>query len=162
MYSVPVLVALGANIGDPEAQLEKAIARLGSFIQIERASSVYRTEPVGILEQPDFLNQVVFGATGLTVFDLHRRTRSVEQELGRSESPRNGPRIIDVDVLAYGDLAITSAELIIPHPRLHERSFVLTPLAEIRPDWMHPLLQRRPSEMLAALDEISAVQKLER
>lgn len=162
MYRVPVLVGLGANIGDPEAQLETAIARLGTFIEIGHISSLYRTEPVGILEQPDFMNQVLSGTTELSVFALHRHARRIEQELGRSEAPRNGPRVIDIDLLAYGELAMTSAELIVPHPRLHGRSFVLAPLAEIAPDWIHPTLQRKASELFAALEDVSAVHKLER
>lgn len=135
-----VLLALGANLGDPLAQLREAVARLEGIVSVEAVSSVYRTEPVGLREQPDFLNLVCRGRTRLGPRELVRAVLRLEAELGRERSLPNAPRTIDVDVLSLGDRVVEDEEVVLPHPRLHRRAFVLVPLGEVAPDWVHPVL----------------------
>lgn len=158
--SVPVLLGLGANIGKPEVQLSRAVDLLGGCMEIAEISQLYRTAPVGIVDQPDFLNIVIRGETAENVFDFHRSIAGIEDELGRVRHQRNGPRAIDIDLLAYGDLVLESRELIVPHPRLHERRFVLIPLVEVAASWRHPRLDRRGVELLEALPAGAGVEPL--
>ncbi len=136
-----VYLALGANLGDREKNLEEARDRIAAFVNITRVSSIYETEPVGVKEQPWFLNQVLAGTTTLSPVDLLRRVKKIETEMGRTEGIRFGPRPIDIDILFYDRVIELSPILTIPHPRLHERAFVLTPLAEIAPEFIHPRLR---------------------
>jgi len=154
---VEVLLALGANIGDPVAQLREAVRLLRGDLTIDRVSSLYRTEPLGFADQPDFLNLVLAGRTDLPVYELHGRMQAVERAIGRVPTTRDGPRSIDVDLLAYGPLALRSATLEVPHPRLAQRMFVLVPLREIAREWRHPLTGRSVPEMLDAIAAPSAV-----
>ncbi len=147
-----VYIALGSNLGDRVKNLNDAIARLAPFLQVLRASSIYETEPVGVRDQPWFLNQVVCGTTALSPVDLLRRVKRIEIEMGRTEGIRFGPRPIDLDILFYDRVIALSPALTIPHPRLHERAFVLTPLAEIAPDLIHPRLRRPIRDLLAGLE----------
>lgn len=144
-----MLLGLGANLGDPVRQLAEALARLEPLIGAARVSSVYRTEPVGHPEQPDFFNLVCAGSALLPPHALLRATHAIEREMGRTRSFANAPRTLDIDLLAYGQEVISTPELTLPHPRLHERAFVLEPLAEIAPGWRHPLLRLTPPELLA-------------
>jgi 2-amino-4-hydroxy-6-hydroxymethyldihydropteridine diphosphokinase len=157
---VEVLVALGANLGDPLAQLSLAIRRLREVLSRVEVSDVYLTEPVGLADQPDFHNLVLRGLTSAPVYELHRLGHSIEQEIGREVSARNAPRPIDVDLLAYGPLVLFTPTLQVPHPRMEERSFVLAPLAEIAPEWRHPVSGRTALESLEALAEPSEVRRL--
>ncbi len=136
-----VYLALGSNLGDREKNLEEARERIAAFVSITRVSSIYETEPVGVKEQPWFLNQVLAGTTILSPIDLLRRVKKIETEMGRTEGIRFGPRPIDIDILFYDRVIELSPILTIPHPRLHERAFVLTPLAEIAPELIHPRLR---------------------
>ncbi len=136
-----VYLALGSNLGDREKNLQEARIRIAEFFSITRISSIYETEPVGVKEQPLFLNQVLAGTTALKPVDLLRRVKRIETEMGRTEGIRFGPRPIDIDILLYDRLIELSPILTIPHPRLHERAFVLTPLAEIAPELIHPRLR---------------------
>lgn len=136
-----VYLALGSNLGDREKNLEEARERIAAFVSVTRASSIYETEPVGVKEQPWFLNQVLAGTTPLSPVDLLRRVKKIETEMGRTEGIRFGPRPIDIDILFYDRVIELSPILTIPHPRLHERAFVLTPLAEIAPELIHPRLR---------------------
>ncbi|MEX0911940.1 MAG: 2-amino-4-hydroxy-6-hydroxymethyldihydropteridine diphosphokinase [Gemmatimonadota bacterium] len=155
--NLTALLALGANIGEPIVQLRQAVERLSDIVEIDTVSDVYVTEPVGYRPQPDFFNLVLAGNTRTTVYGLHRRAQLVEAELQRDRRRRNGPRKIDVDLLAFGDLALTSEPLTVPHPRMHLRSFVLVPLREILPAWRHPLFGATAEELLARLEAPSAV-----
>ncbi|MFQ5987427.1 MAG: 2-amino-4-hydroxy-6-hydroxymethyldihydropteridine diphosphokinase, partial [Dehalococcoidia bacterium] len=136
---VTVFLALGSNLGDRKANLEKALQLLGERLALERLSSLYETEPVGLEEQPLFLNAVCCVKTDVGPFQLLSLLKGVEVALGRAPSFPNAPRLIDVDILFYGNLVIETEQLAIPHPRLEERAFVLIPLAEIAPDLIHPV-----------------------
>jgi 2-amino-4-hydroxy-6-hydroxymethyldihydropteridine diphosphokinase len=123
-------------------------SRLGPVV---RASRVYETDPVGPAEQGRYLNQVVLLWTSKAPREMLAHLLEIEADLGRSRGTRWGPRTIDLDLLLCGEQVWGGAELTVPHPRLHERSFVLVPLSEVLPDWRHPLLGRNVMEMLAGL-----------
>lgn len=157
----PVIIALGANVGDPRAQMEAAVGQLRTVMEVEAISPLYRTAPVGYADQPDFLNAVLIGSTRQTVFALHRAMQRIEVEAGRARRIANGPRPIDLDLLAFGDLKWSSASLSVPHPRLQERAFVLVPLADVAPDWRHPTLGLSARELRDRLDDSSGIDRLE-
>jgi 2-amino-4-hydroxy-6-hydroxymethyldihydropteridine diphosphokinase len=156
---VKVYLALGSNLGDRMSNLASAVERLSRKITIKKISSVYETEPVYYKEQPLYLNAVLSAVTELDPFELLRFVKSIESDLGRQPRFRNAPRTIDIDILFYGDQVAETAELIIPHPRIAERAFVLMPLAEIAPRLVHPLLQERVSELLAVVEGVDGVRK---
>jgi 2-amino-4-hydroxy-6-hydroxymethyldihydropteridine diphosphokinase len=146
-------LALGSNIGDREANLREAVDRLGSDeIRVRRRSSLYETEPRELLDQPWFLNAVVEVETSLFPMQLLARVREIERQMGRRRVTPKGPRNIDIDILFYGRTVIATAELEVPHPRMAQRRFVLEPLAEIAPDFRHPVTGKTANEMLAALE----------
>ncbi len=133
--SEQIYLGLGSNLGDRLANLSRAVDELERRgVRLVRSSRVYETEPIGGPEQPDYLNAVIEIATQLEPNDLLRVCLQVEAELGRERGERWGPRIIDVDLLAYGDRQIDEPDLTIPHPRMHERAFVLVPLLELDED----------------------------
>lgn len=146
-----VCLALGTNLGERRAQLEKALHALAEQVQITHVSALYDTAPVGITDQPRFLNAVCVGQTALSPRALLHFVKGIEQSQGRSDGPRNGPRPLDIDIVYYDRQIVAEADLIIPHPRLSERAFVLVPLAEVAPDWMHPVVGLTSQEMLARL-----------
>lgn len=133
-------IALGANLGDPVVTMEKAIARLHQLPQtrLVAASSLYRTAPVGLLHQPDFINAVVEVFTVLPAPTLLDTLFAIEAQFGRHRGEKNAPRTLDLDLLLYGDRISADPELTLPHPRLHQRAFVLAPLAEIAPELVIP------------------------
>ena len=136
-----VYLGLDSNIGDRRAILEQAVARLDQAgVTVCRVSSIYETEPVGYAHQPWFLNIVVEASTHLMPMQLLAKTTGIEQALGKKRIIVNGPRTIDIDILLYGRTVIDSPSLIVPHPRMHERRFVLDPFAELRPNLRHPVL----------------------
>jgi 2-amino-4-hydroxy-6-hydroxymethyldihydropteridine diphosphokinase len=126
-----VYIGLGSNLGVPAANLRSAIAALARHGRVRRTSRRYRSAPVGYLDQPAFLNQVVELETALPPRALFHALKDIEQELGRGPGFRNGPRIIDLDILLYDELEVNDPDLRIPHPRMLERAFVLRPLAEL-------------------------------
>jgi 2-amino-4-hydroxy-6-hydroxymethyldihydropteridine diphosphokinase len=150
-------IGLGANLGDRAATLHEAARRLGELGTITAVSSFYETEPVGFREQPSFLNAVIVLETDLPPAALFDALLAIERDLGRVRSFRNAPRTLDLDILLQDDLVMDTPELTLPHPRMHERAFVLAPLAEIAPDVRHPVFGSSAAELLAALPDQSGV-----
>ena len=147
-----VYLSLGSNLGDRERSLEQAIdllARAG--VRILRRSHVYETEPQDVRDQPWFLNLVVEAETDFFPKQLLARLQQIEREFGRKRIKPKGPRTIDIDILLYGSAVIETDDLVVPHPRLAERRFVLEPLAELVPDLRHPVTRCTIAEMLSGL-----------
>lgn len=153
-------LSLGSNLGERERALREAIVRLEApGLKVRRVSSICETEPQDVRDQPWFLNAVVEIETELFPKQLLAHTAKVELEMGRKRNQPKGPRVIDIDILLYGNSIVAASELTIPHPRLAERRFVLEPLAELAPDLRHPVTKRSVREMLAGVGA-QAVRKL--
>lgn len=152
-------IGIGSNEGDRFTNLHNAIGMLVQECTVGRISSIYETEPEGYADQPDFLNCVVEINTDIGAHQLLQALKGIEMIMGRQPSFLNGPRIIDLDILLYGDSVINSDELTIPHPRMHERAFVLIPFNEIAPGCMHPDLHKTINELLGELNERKEVKK---
>lgn len=151
-----IYLGMGSNLGDRRANMVEALQRLkaGGNMRLQAISRLYQTAPVGYADQPDFLNLVVEAETLFTPTDLLRYLKELEVEMGRQPTFRNGPRPIDIDILFYDDITYNDGEtLVIPHPRLHERGFVLAPLADLSPNLVHPTLHQSVEEMLDNLIE---------
>ena len=147
-----VYLSLGSNLGDREANLTRAHEMLeGPRLRMQRLSSIYETEPVDVRDQPWFLNQVAEVETDLFPLMLLNHAGRVEHLMGRERRIAKGPRNMDVDILLYGRFVINSPRLVIPHPRMTERRFVLEPLAELAAEFRHPVLKRTVKELLAEL-----------
>ncbi|MCE9541041.1 2-amino-4-hydroxy-6-hydroxymethyldihydropteridine diphosphokinase [Candidatus Kaiserbacteria bacterium] len=153
MYEI--YLGLGTNLGDRIGNLRRAIGELEAFLTVRRKSSVYESVPHGTGEQPLYLNMVVHAETAAQPLELLSRVKSIESSLGRAAGTHSLPRPIDIDILFHGDTTFDSAELTVPHARLHERAFVLVPLEEIAPAHVHPRL-RRP--IIDLLDELGGYQ----
>ncbi len=158
---VTVYLGLGSNLGNRQENLDKALDFLSQRLRVEKISSVYETEPVGNINQPRFLNLVCQAYTRLTPTGLLTLVKGIESKLGRAFSKANAPRPIDIDILFYGDRVIKTSKLVIPHPRLAERAFVLVPLAEIAPDLVHPVSGKTVQELAEGLREKQGVFKWE-
>ena len=151
-----IYLSLGSNIGDRAENLRVAVERLGeSDVRVLHCSRIYETEPVDYLNQAWFLNQVVEAETTLFPLQLLWRTGRIERDLGRKRTVKKGPRTIDIDILFYGKAVVRAAKLEIPHPRMHERRFVLAPLADLAPELRHPVMRQTVREMLAAAPSAS-------
>jgi 2-amino-4-hydroxy-6-hydroxymethyldihydropteridine diphosphokinase len=154
-------IALGSNLGDRLDLLRRAVARLAGLGTIAALSSVYETAPVGYTDQPAFLNAVIMLETERSPVALLRSLLAIEAGLGRVRSFPNAPRTLDLDLLLVGDQIVSSPELALPHPRLHERAFVLVPLAEIAPAVIHPVSGKSIAALLEELGDTSGVRRLE-
>lgn len=145
-----VYLALGSNLGDRGENLRQAIAALPPQMDVKAKSPIYETPPWGIEDQPKFFNQVIKADTYLQPEPLLKHLKRLEVALGRKPNVRNGPRLIDIDILFYDQLVLNTPLLTIPHPRLHERGFVLLPLMDIAPELIHPVLRKNVRELAAA------------
>lgn len=156
-------IGLGSNIGDKVGNLKRTIVELGKVPgnKVLTVSSFYKTEPVGEVEQDWFINAAVKIETGLAPRELLKTLLDIERDLGRVREIKWGPRIIDLDILLYDDLVIEEEGLAIPHPYLHKRGFVLTPLAEIAPAYVHPGLNKSVSELLSMLKDNKKIERME-
>ena len=156
-----VYLSLGSNVGDRDENLKAAIAALpAAGVQVRRVSSFYETEPVDYLEQAWFLNCVVEGETELPAFELLRRLRAIESRMGSRKLVAKGPRLIDLDILVYGQETIDTPELQVPHPRMTLRRFVLVPLAEIAPGLRHPAWSGTVERILSETPDKSEVRRV--
>lgn len=158
-------VSLGANVGDPASQLWEATRKLASHdrVALRGRSSLWKTSPLGpVVDQPDFVNAVVKLVTSLTPRALLTLCKAIEDSMARDRSKEQpmGPRPIDLDILTYGELVVQEDDLVLPHPKIAERAFVLEPLREIEPDFVHPATGKTVEEMLAAIEPGQKVERI--
>lgn len=155
-----VYLSLGSNLDDRAANLRTAINKLAGLGAVKSVSAFYETEPVGLTSQPWFLNCAAKLDTEKMPRQLISAILNLEQEMGRQRKQKNGPRIIDIDILLFGTSVIETVGLTVPHPRMHERRFVLEPLAEIAPDVRHPVFKRTIRELRDALSPGQTVRRV--
>jgi 2-amino-4-hydroxy-6-hydroxymethyldihydropteridine diphosphokinase len=156
-----VYLALGTNVGDRESNLHEAVRQLREAgVHVNKLSSIYETEPVDYLDQAWFLNAALEAETDLSATELLREMRAIESRMGSAKPFAKGPRLIDLDILLYGEATIDRPELQVPHPRMLARNFVLVPLAEIAPDLRHPNWPGTAAQMLQRTPDQSQVRKL--
>ncbi len=158
--AVTVYLSLGSNLGDRQSNLDRALEFLSQRLRMGKVSSIYDTEPLGDSNQPRFLNLVCQAFTRLEPSALLALAKGIERKLGRV-GKSGKPRTIDIDILLYGDQVIDTPELVIPHPKMTERAFVLIPLDEIAPDIIHPAAGKTVKELLQNVTEKQGVLKLE-
>jgi 2-amino-4-hydroxy-6-hydroxymethyldihydropteridine diphosphokinase len=156
-----IFLSLGSNVGDRQENLRAAIAALpGAGVDVKRVSSIYETEPVDLLEQPWFLNCVVQGETAVPAVELLRALREIERQMGSKKLLARGPRLIDIDILLYGQQTIDAPELQVPHPRMHLRRFVLVPLVELAPEVKHTSWTFTAAQFLGTSQDKSLVTRI--
>lgn len=144
-----VYLSLGSNIGDKAAQITQALDRLGKVFTVKRVSPIYLTEPVGLKDQDWFLNCVAEVETEKDPEKLLSALQSIEKKMGKTKTKVNGPRTIDIDILFYDEQIVNRKNLLIPHPRLHTRLFVLRPMMDLNPGFLHPVLKKTIQELYA-------------
>jgi 2-amino-4-hydroxy-6-hydroxymethyldihydropteridine diphosphokinase len=159
MKIVTVYLGLGSNMGDKQENLQKALDYISQRMRVEKKSSVYDTAPIGNINQSRFLNMVCQVNTSIPASTLLFLLKGIEAKVGRMPGPVNGPRIIDIDILLYGDEVVNGPDLQIPHPRMVEREFILAPLAEIAPDLVHPVAKKTIKELLLPVEGKQGVAK---
>jgi 2-amino-4-hydroxy-6-hydroxymethyldihydropteridine diphosphokinase len=148
---IKVAVAFGSNLGDRERYLREAVEELRSFISDLTSSTFYDTAPIGVGDQPRFLNAAAIGATTLSARALLEKLLSIEAKFGRTRPHPGAARTLDLDLILYGDQIIEERDLTVPHPRFRERRFVVEPLAEIAPDWIDPVTKRTVNDLMRGL-----------
>lgn len=153
-----VFIGLGSNLGDRVANLRAAGQRLGALVKIEKASQLYVAAPMGYVRDDAFVNAVIRGTTTLKPLELLEMMQAIEAAMGRRPGVQYGPRPIDLDLLFYEAVQMETRKLTIPHPRISQRAFVLKPLAEIAPEFMHPVLYYTISQLLQDAEEVDQVQ----
>lgn len=151
-----VALALGSNVGDRAAKIRQAIEAVRPWIEVETVSPVYETPAAYVADQPPFHNAALVGTTPLEPLPLLWALKKLETELGRVPTFRYGPRVIDLDLLLYGDRIMSLPELTVPHPRMVEREFALRPLADIAPEWVHPQSGLTVAQLLDRIPERAA------
>ena len=162
MTSTTGYLGFGTNLGDRKKNLDRAIISLDSRpdLTILRTSGIYETEPWGMTDQPNFLNMVAEIATSISLGELLERVKKLEQDMGREDGPRFGPRLIDVDILLLEDQVVNQPDLQIPHASLHLRAFVLVPLTELAPDLVHPVLGETIAQLASRVNGLDGVKPL--
>ncbi|MEE3227602.1 MAG: 2-amino-4-hydroxy-6-hydroxymethyldihydropteridine diphosphokinase [Chloroflexota bacterium] len=155
----PILLGLGSNLGERFDNLTSAIKALTPEIMVQTISPTYETQPLYVTQQPEFLNLLVRATTTLSPISLLDSIQALEVELGRKPSVRFGPRIIDIDIIDYDSLILNLESLTIPHPRMHERLFVLRPLINIVPNWIHPRTGKTVQQLIDGLSDPGIVKK---
>ncbi len=146
-----IYLSIGTNLGDREFHLREAVQALTPKVSVLNESLIYETIPWGFRDQPDFLNQVIAAKTKLSPHELLAYLKNIEVQIGRKPNFLNGPRVVDLDILFYDDYIFDDDHLIIPHPHLHQRAFVLVPLVEIAPKLLHPIYGSTVKELLDSL-----------
>ena len=162
MTSTTGYLGFGTNLGDRKKNLDRAIISLDSRpdLTILRTSGIYETEPWGMTDQPNFLNMVAEIATSISLDELLERVKKLEQDMGREDGPRFGPRLIDVDILMLEDQVVNQPDLQIPHASLHLRAFVLVPLTELAPDLVHPVLGETIAQLASRVNGLDGIKPL--
>ncbi|RMG72966.1 MAG: 2-amino-4-hydroxy-6-hydroxymethyldihydropteridine diphosphokinase [Nitrospirae bacterium] len=159
---IDVYIGVGSNLGDRRNNCQSAVRQLKhNGIEVIKVSPVYETEPWGVKEQPPFLNLAIHCRTSLPPEELLRRLKDIEKQLGRESTYHWGPRTIDLDILFYGDRIVNQKELVIPHPHIAQRLFVLKPLSDIAPFLIHPVLNRTILELLQEFKDKQAIHQVE-
>ena len=162
MTSTAGYLGFGTNLGDRKKNLDRALISLDSRpdLAIVRTSGIYETEPWGMTDQPNFLNMVAEIATSISFGELLERVKKLEQDMGREDGLRFGPRLIDVDILMLEDQVVNQPDLQIPHASLHLRAFVLVPLTELAPDLVHPVLGETIAQLASRVNGLDGVKPL--
>ncbi len=156
-----VFIGIGSNLGDRPSYCKSAVHELSAFANIVNISPLYETEPVDKEDQPEFVNGVVEIDTDLSPHELLTEINSIEQKLGRVREEKWGPRTIDLDIIFYDDIVVEDKDLEIPHPRAHLRRFVLEPLCEIAPEFIHPIYKLSARDLLNNIDDNKRVVRLD-